>query len=75
MLVAVPAGVVTRIRPVVASGGIGALIEVALSSVKLVASVRLKVTFVAPVRFVPVIVTRLPALPDDGEKPVTVGMR
>jgi hypothetical protein len=75
VLMAVPPGVVTRTCPVVASGGIGAVIVVALTTVKLVASLRLKDTLVAPVRFVPVIVTTVPVVAEVGLRPLIVGMR
>ena len=72
-LVAVPPGVVTRSSPVVAPAGTGARMVVAESTVKLVALTPLNVTAVAPVKFVPVIVTVLPTGPLVGVKPVIVG--
>ena len=72
-LVPVPAGVVTEIFPVVAPEGTVAVIWVAEFTVKFVATVFLNFTVVAPVKFVPVIVTIVPAAPQDGVKPVTVG--
>jgi hypothetical protein len=80
-LVAVPADVVTRSGPVlaVAQGGDGHVapgttvaIDVSEATVKL-ALVPLNVTAVAPVKFVPVIVTLLPTGPLVGVKLVIVG--
>src|SRR5207247_4393398 len=71
-LVAVPPGVVTRIGPVVAPAGTSARIEVAESTMKPALTV-LKVTAVAPVRLVPVIVTMVPAGPLAGVKLAMVG--
>jgi hypothetical protein len=56
---ALPFGVVTEIFPLVAPLGTVAVIWVALITVK-EAEVPLKATAVAPVRFVPVIVTDVP---------------
>src|SRR5205085_5750372 len=73
-LVAVaPAVVVTLILPVVASAGTMAVIEVADTTVKLVAAVPLNLTAVAPVKFVPVIVTVAPILPLSGVNELMVG--
>ena len=72
-LVAVPAGVVTWIWPVVASAGTAAMIRVAVFIEKLVAGVTLNVTDVAPARLVPLIVTLTPAAPLVGEMLVIVG--
>lgn len=72
LLVAVPPGVVTVIRPVVAPFGTVAVIFASESTVKL-ADVRLNFTVVAPVRFVPLIVTEVPGAPLVGEKDVMVG--
>lgn len=55
-VLAVPFGVVTAICPVVAPAGKAAVICVALTTVK-VADIPLKVTAVAPVKLVPLIVT------------------
>ena len=55
-LVAVPAGVVTRILPVVAPACTEAWISVAETTVKLEAT-KLNVTALAPVKLLPVIVT------------------
>ncbi len=72
-LVAVPAGVVTLIAPLAAPAGTAVLICVGDTTVKLVALVRLNRTTVAPFRFMPAIVTGVPALPLDGSMPVTKG--
>ena len=71
-LVVVPPGVVTLSGPVVAPLGTVAEIEVAELTVKL-ALVPLNVTAVAPVKFVPLIVTPVPTGPLVGEKLVIVG--
>jgi hypothetical protein len=70
--VAVPPGVVTEIVPVVAAAGTVVVIWVALATVK-GAAIPLKATAVAPVKFVPVMVTAAPARPLVGVKLVTVG--
>ena len=72
VLVAVPSGVVTVIGPLPAPAGTVVLICVADTTVK-VALVPLNPTAVAPPRFVPVIVTAVPAAPLAGLKPVIVG--
>ena len=72
-LVAVPPGVVTLRGPLVAPLGTVAAIEVAEFTVKLTALVPLNVTAVAPVKFVPLIVTLLPTGPLAGVKLVIVG--
>jgi len=71
-LVAVPAGVVTLIGPVVAPAGTVAWIAVAELTVKL-ALTPLKVTAVAPPRFVPLIETLVPTGPLAGVKLAIVG--
>jgi hypothetical protein len=71
-LVAVPPEVVTLMGPVVAPLGTVAVIEVDELTVKL-ALVPLNRTAVAPVNFVPLIVTLVPTGPLVGEKPVIVG--
>ena len=71
-LVCVPPGVVTAILPVVAPDGTVAVILCAALMMK-VAGVPLKKTPVAPVKFVPLIVTLAPAPPPAGVKPVIVG--
>jgi len=63
----VPQGVVTLSEPVVAPPGTVAVICVSESSVKLAAA-RLNATRVAPVKFIPVIVTVVPAGPLLGAK-------
>lgn len=71
-LLAVPPFVVTEIAPVVAPLGTMAVICDAFA-VKLVAATPLNATAVAPARFVPLIVTDVPAPPLAGEKLVIVG--
>ena len=71
-LVAVPPAVVALIGPVVAPAGTVARIAVAEVSVKL-ALTELKVTEVAPVKFVPLMVTLVPTGPLAGAKPVIAG--
>ena len=71
-LVAVPPGVVTLIRPVVAPVGTTAVILIAEFTVKL-AGIPLKVTAIAPVNVVPLMVTLLPITPPVGVKLVIVG--
>ena len=70
--VAVQPGVVTEIVLILVLGTT-AVIWVALTTVKLVAAMLLNLTAVAPVRLVPVIVTTVPAPPDDGVNVVIVG--
>jgi len=70
--VAVPLGVVTLILPVIAPFGTAAVIWVGLFTVK-DAAVPLNATAVAPVRFVPLIVTDVPACPLVGVKLEMVG--
>src|SRR5207247_1462116 len=72
LLVAVPPGVVTLSGPLVAPLGTVAAIEVEEFTVK-PALVPLKVTAVAPVKFVPLIVTLVPTAPLVGVKLVIVG--
>src|SRR5205823_5953666 len=71
-LVAVPPGVVTARGPVVAAAGSVPWIAVAEVTVKL-ALTPLKVTPVAPVKFVPLMVTLAPTNPLVGVKLVIVG--
>jgi hypothetical protein len=71
-LVAVPDGVVTVIFPVEAPLGTVAVIFTLVDTAKL-APTPLNVTSWAPVRFVPLIVTLVPAAPMVGEKLVMVG--
>ena len=70
-LAPVPPGVVTAMGPSVAPAGTVAVISVPRSTVKL-AAVPLKVTAVAPVNPVPVIVTEVVVGPHVGVKLVTV---
>jgi hypothetical protein len=72
-LVATPAGVVTLSVPVVAPAGTVAWIAVAEVTVKEVALTPLNATAVAPVKFVPLIVTLVPTGPLVGVKPEIVG--
>jgi len=72
VLVAVPPGAVTEICPVVAPAGTVALILVEEFTTKDAVTL-LKRTAVAPVKFVPVIVTEVPAGPEVGENEVMVG--
>jgi hypothetical protein len=65
--------VVTEIVPVVAPVGTVAVICVELLTVKDVAEVPLNFVAVAPVKFVPVIVTEVPTTPEGGLKLVMVG--
>ena len=57
----------------VAPGGTVAEMEVAEARVTVAAATPLKVTEVAPVRFVPVMTTLVPMIPEAGVKLVTVG--
>src|SRR5262245_12365698 len=71
-LVVVPPGLVTEIGPLVAP--LGTVVVICVSPETLnVAAVPLKLTLVAPVKPVPVMVTAVPASPDVGEKLVIVG--
>jgi hypothetical protein len=72
-LVPVPPGVVMAIGPVVAAAGTVAVTCVAESTVYTVVPTPLKLTAVAPVRFVPVMTTVVPAPPLVGVNEVTVG--
>ena len=74
-LVATPPGVVILMLPVVVPAAGVAVMLVALTTVYEAAAVPLKETAVAPVKLVPVKVTRgrLPAQPDVGVKLVIVG--
>ena len=73
LLVAVPPGVVTAIRPLVAPAGTAKVMVVALTTVKPVMATPFSVRTVAPVRFVPVRVTVVPTGPVAGVKPAMVG--
>jgi len=72
-LVAAPPGAVTETVPLVAPAGTVAVICVAESTVKPAAVTPLKRIAVAPARPVPVSVTLVPAGPEAGVNPVTVG--
>jgi hypothetical protein len=72
VLVAVPPGAVTEIRPVVAPAGTVAVILVEDFTTKDEVTL-LNATAVAPVKFVPVIVTEVPTGPEVGENEVMVG--
>ena len=71
-LVAVPDGVVTVILPVVAPVGTAAVIRPSFATLKL-ADVPLNRTLVAPVKWLPLMVTDVPTAPLDGEKLLIVG--
>ena len=71
-LVAVPAAVVTAMRPVVAPAGTVAVILTCVLVV-MVAAVPLNVTDDAPARLAPLMVTLAPTAPVDGEKLVIRG--
>jgi hypothetical protein len=73
LLVAVPAGVVTEMWPVVAPAGTVVTILVAMSDTT-VATVALNATLVAPERFWPVMVTVVPAAPEAGVKLLIPGV-
>lgn len=72
-LAAVPPGVVTVILPEVAPTGTVDVIDMSLSTVKLVAPVPLNFTADAPVKYVPVMVTVSPTDPLEGVKEMMVG--
>jgi hypothetical protein len=69
----VPPGVVTPIGPVEAATGTVAVILVSEFTVLDVAAAPLKVTAVAPVNPVPLMVTMVPMVPDVGVNEVMVG--
>jgi hypothetical protein len=73
-LVAVPPGVVTLTRPEVAPTGTANVKLVAFSMVYTATGAPLSVTAVAPVRLVPVTVTRVPIGPLAGVKLTSVGV-
>ena len=73
-LLAVWPPVVTEICPVVAPEGTVAVIEVSEVTLKLVAAVVLKVTELAPVKPLPVIVTDDPTGPLAGENELMTGV-
>ena len=66
LLVAVPAGVVTLILPLVAPAGTLAVTFKLDTTVKLAALVLLNLTALTPFKFTPVIVTLVPTLPFSG---------
>ncbi|MCX6915689.1 MAG: hypothetical protein NT167_22030 [Verrucomicrobia bacterium] len=70
---AVPPGVVTRSGPVVTPAAAVAIIWLAELTLKDAAFKALKVTAVAPLKLVPLMVTTVPALPLAGVKLVMVG--
>ena len=72
-LVPVPPAVVTAIGPLVAPAGTVAVSCVSEPTANDEAAAPLNATEVAPVNPVPVTVTEVPAGPDAGEKPLTVG--
>ncbi len=69
-----PPGVVTQIFPVVAPVGTVAVIWVEETTLNAVAETPLNVTLVAPVKFVPVMVTDVPTGPLVGENEEIVGL-
>jgi hypothetical protein len=73
-LVAVPPAVVTVILPVVAPEGTVPVILVDEFTVKEEAATLLNLTAVAPVKFVPLMVTEVPTGPEVGEKELIVGL-
>jgi hypothetical protein len=73
-LFAVPPFVVTLILPLFAFDGTFAVIFVAEATLKVVAFIPSKSTALAPVRFLPVIVTVAPAFAVSGVKLVIVGV-
>ncbi|MDQ6801166.1 MAG: hypothetical protein M3041_10045 [Acidobacteriota bacterium] len=72
ILIAVPVGVVTLTGPVVAATGTVAAMVVSLL-MRNVALVPLNFTAVAPLKFVPEILTEIPTGPDKGKNVVIVG--
>src|ERR1700679_2579153 len=66
LLVPVPPGVVTPIGPVFAPDGTSAFISESVITSKLVAATPPNVTFVAPVKVLPLIVTSVPTGPLGG---------
>jgi hypothetical protein len=73
LLFAVPRGVTTVTKPVVAVVGTVAVIWVNESTVKVVASKPLKRTAVTPAKLLPVIVTTVPTAPLDGVNEAMAG--
>jgi hypothetical protein len=74
LLLAVPTGVVTLMRPVVAPLGTIARAFVSESTVKADAAVPLKAILVAPLKPSPDSVTEVPARPDEGANPEILGV-
>jgi hypothetical protein len=68
-----PAGVVTRISPVIAFVGTAATIVLLLRTKELGAATPLKLTDIAPTKFAPLITMLVPVRPAVGEKPVMPG--
>ena len=71
-LIAVPPGLITLIRPLVAPAGTLALIDVAERMLK-IELVPLNFTLLARVKLYPLMVTLVPVVPLVGEKPVMDG--
>lgn len=72
-LAAFASGVTTLTGPVVAPSGTVAVIEMAEFTVNVAAAIPLKRTAITPRRFVPLMVTRVPAGPLDGVNPLICG--
>ena len=68
-----PAAVVTEIGPGTVTIGTLALSRVGETTVNREVATAPNLTLLAPHRYVPLIVTRLPAIPDPGENEPTVG--
>ena len=68
--------VMSTVPPTLENAGLVAVIDVSLLTVNVVAAVLPNFTAVAPIKYVPVMVTGVPpgAGPDDGEIPVIVGV-
>lgn len=73
-LVAVPPGVVMLTLPVRAPVGTVAVSELSRKTLNVVAATPPKVTFVAPVKLLPVMVTEVPTGPLVGEKLLIFGI-
>ncbi len=73
LLVPVPLGLVTEMRPVVAPLGTEAMICVGEVTEKVDAATLLNLTAVTPTKLVPLMVTMVPTGPDVGENDVMVG--
>ena len=72
-LVVVPLGVATVIFPFIVPAGTMTVIWVAELTTNVVAAIAPKLTLVAPVKFAPIRMTLVPALPLDGVKLVIAG--